>query len=101
MTTSTLSTRLKKAREIRGLSARDLSRRADLNPGHVSVLESRPCTRIRPGTVDALAKALDVDVIWLLFGRGVPPTAAPHARAKRADKRTAPTAPRVAKRRKT
>lgn len=91
----TIAARIKQARAIRGFSARELSRRAGLNVGHVAVLESRANGRIWPQTVTAIAKALGVDSAWLLFGKGDPPAPVPATRAKRATGKIAKTAGHV------
>ena len=95
----TIAARIKRARAVRGFSARELSRRAGLNPGHVAVLESRANGRIWPQTVTAIAKALGVDSAWLLFGKGNPPEPLPATRAKRAPAKGKGTTAHVAKRR--
>lgn len=95
----TIAARIKQARAVRGFSARELSRRAGLNPGHVAVLESRANGRIWPQTVTAIAKALGVDSAWLLFGKGNPPAPLPATRAKRATAKITGTTAHVAKRR--
>ncbi len=80
---ATVSGRLRYARESRGFSARALSKAAGLNPGHVTVLEGRENARIWPETITALAKALDVDAAWIMFGKGTPPPAPTFPNGKR------------------
>ncbi len=81
-----IALRLKRGRQIRGLSARELSRRAGLNPGHVAVLESRDNDRVWPATIKKLAKVLHVDASWLMYGQGPPPEPLPATSEKRATK---------------
>lgn len=82
-----VSTRLKYARELGEISARDLSRLAGLpSEGHVSSLE----TSGHSPTVDTLSKiatVLGLSLDWLGRGEGTAPTAEQVTRAiKRARK---------------
>lgn len=69
----TLKVRLKRAREMAGLSARALSSLAGLTPSHVSLIEAG-----QPGigskTAMKLAGVLGVSLDWLLTGHGEAPT---------------------------
>jgi transcriptional regulator with XRE-family HTH domain len=79
MPKSTFASRLRRARLARGLGSRELDRKAKLNEGHVSVLEGRGGDASAT-TTEKLARALDVDATWLLFGTGI----GPKGREKRA-----------------
>jgi transcriptional regulator with XRE-family HTH domain len=70
----TLKVRLKRAREMAGLSARALSSLAGLTPSHVSLIEAGQ-PGIESKTAMKLAGVLGVSLDWLLTGKGEPPTA--------------------------
>jgi len=61
--------RLKQARRLRGLTQEKLARLADLSVNTVIKLETA-VYQPRPETARKLARALDVSVLWLLFGEG-------------------------------
>jgi len=69
-----LAERLQRARAASGLSARELSLRAKLAEGHVSLIEKRRRKNIDMGTAKKLAGVLCVSWIWLLSGEGDAPT---------------------------
>lgn len=69
-TMSEISDRISKAREVRGLSARGLSLAAGLSDGVVAQIERGDIKSPRGDALVSLAKALDVDVGWLLTGEG-------------------------------
>lgn len=64
----TTNTRVRFARECKGLSQRALSRRAGLASSHVGLIESGHVTAPDLRTVSALAQATGVEPAWLLFG---------------------------------
>lgn len=75
---NSIGTRLRQIRQARGLSLRALARGADLTASAVSNIESKghmPTV----ATVEALAKALQVDPCWLGYGQGPPPILSPDA----------------------
>ncbi len=71
----TLAGRLRRARELSGLSARALSRLAGLSAAHVSLIEdARP--NLEAQTAAKLARVLGVTMEWLVSGTGAEPSAA-------------------------
>jgi transcriptional regulator with XRE-family HTH domain len=98
---STLVERLRFARELRGLSASETSKRAGLSRPHVTILESRDADpdRIWDSTVQELARVLQVDFRWLRYGDGELPVALPpvaEVRRKKAPKIETPVRARMA-----
>lgn len=75
---TTVSGRLRYARELRGLATRALGAAAGLSTAAVHKIEHAPDGGARAGvaTVEALAKVLDVPAQWLAFGLGPPPSRA-------------------------
>ena len=70
---ATVASRVKYAREAAGLSQRQLSKAAGLSNQTISNIEAGHFgTRIT--TLEALAKALNVSLGWLLEGKGEPPS---------------------------
>jgi transcriptional regulator with XRE-family HTH domain len=65
-----LATRLRVAREARGLTARELDRRAGCAEGRARLIERGARVRIEIGGASAYAGALDVTLDWLVHGRG-------------------------------
>lgn len=74
---TTVSGRLRYARELRGLSSRELGIAAGLSSGAVSAVENAPDggDNARVGSLRELARVLDVPAAWLAFGVGAPPRA--------------------------
>ena len=70
MGNDTFGFRLREARERAGLSARALSLKAGLAPGHVGTIEGNPDTGPTLSTAAALAEALGVRLEWLASGSG-------------------------------
>lgn len=72
----TLLERLQWILTARGLSQRELSKRAGLNPNHLGTtmhrLRSNPDADIERDTLGALARAGDVGLEWLAEGKGAP-----------------------------
>lgn len=66
-TTETFGQRLKRTRERRLMTLRELGQRAGVSWTHLVKLE-RGQHHPKPNTVKKLAAALDVDPTWLLFG---------------------------------
>lgn len=64
------STRLKEAMEDRGWSGRELARRSKVNYDNIAKYLQNEVDNPRGDTIDKLAKALDVDAIWLKTGVG-------------------------------
>jgi transcriptional regulator with XRE-family HTH domain len=76
----TLAGRLKRTREMSGLSARSLSKLAGLSAAHVSLIEAdRP--NLEAQTAAKLARVLGVTMEWLVNGTGDGPSAAAVAAA--------------------
>lgn len=71
----TLPDRLRQARDLAGISARKLSRLADLAPVHVSLIESNERPRIEAETAEKLARVLGISLDWLISGTGKLPPA--------------------------
>lgn len=73
---STVGDRIEQARQSRGISRRELDRRAGLAEGHVSIIVNRyrrnPNTATEMPTLEAIAKGLQVSKRWLAFGQGGP-----------------------------
>jgi transcriptional regulator with XRE-family HTH domain len=74
MATTTLRTRLRTAREIAGVSARELDRLAGLGEAHTSMIEAGDRVSIETNTAVKLCTALGASLDWLLRGQGKPPT---------------------------
>jgi len=70
MDSSTIGDRLKKAREKRGMSRRELSLKAGLSPAQVGHIERKVGARPQISTIVRLAETLGVDLDWLASGRG-------------------------------
>lgn len=69
---ATVASRVKYAREAAGLSQRQLSMAAGLSNQTISNIEAGHFgTRV--GTIEAIAKALNVSMGWILEGLGDPP----------------------------
>lgn len=71
---ATVASRVKYARELAGLSQRQLSVAAGLSHSTVRAVEVE-ANDSRLGTVEAIARALGVSRDWLLTGLGDPPQA--------------------------
>jgi transcriptional regulator with XRE-family HTH domain len=68
--------RLRKARKLAQISARELDRLAGRTPGHAGLIEHRPGADVMAGTVLAYADVLGLSLDWLIAGRGAEPIAA-------------------------
>ena len=68
----TLAGRLAAARKRRVMTQVELAAAADVGLMTVGRLESGAVENPRPETIRRLAKALDVDPAWLLFGDDAP-----------------------------
>jgi transcriptional regulator with XRE-family HTH domain len=68
METETLGTRLEATRRLRVLTQAELAQAAGVALITVNRLENDAIDNPRPDTVRKVAKALDVDPAWLLFG---------------------------------
>lgn len=66
--------RLRHARLLGGVSARELDRLAGTTPGHVWLIESGERPSLQASTAVLLATALGLSTDWLLSGVGDPPT---------------------------
>ncbi len=73
---NTLPERLKWARELMGLSARDLDKLAKITPGHTASVEIGRRKSPSAETARALARALGVSLDWLVDGNGMAPSEA-------------------------
>jgi len=71
-TMKTLAARLRWAREKRGLSCAELDEVADLTLGHTASVESKRIEVPSTATASKLARALDVEVGWLIEGGKAP-----------------------------
>ena len=90
MSGSTLSDRLGRARSaVAGLSARELSSLAGLSNAVVTRLENENRSRPAAQTVGALARALGVELQWLLDGTGPCVAARPDLDPEQPDDRAA------------
>ena len=67
-----VGTRLKLARDMRGLTMAELGDRAGVGASTVNVIE-KGSKQPRGDTVEKLARALDVPRCWLAYGAGQPP----------------------------
>lgn len=76
---SEISKRILRARTALGLSARGLSLAAGLSDGFVAQIERGTIKNPGVNVIVALAKALGVDVGWLLTGEGRGPAETPAA----------------------
>ncbi len=68
----TLAERVRWARERRGHSCAGLDEMADLSCGHVAKIERGTPEHPGAGTIAKVARALDVDAAWLMFGGKAP-----------------------------
>jgi transcriptional regulator with XRE-family HTH domain len=71
---TTISQRLRQARELGDLKARELDRLADISEGHTSLIESGARPHPESKTAMALAKTLGVSLDWFLLGEGKDPS---------------------------
>lgn len=69
-----LPKRLKRARTLADISARELDRLTGMCEGHTSLIESGVKPRVEAGTAAAIADALGLSLDWLLMGTGDEPT---------------------------
>lgn len=70
---SAVGARIREARELAGISARELDRLAGLSENHTSLLES-VVRDVRAETAVAVARTLGVSLDWLLVGEGKAPS---------------------------
>lgn len=70
-----LGDRVRQAREVRKMSQRELSDASGLHKSHIPLIEGGERPNISVPTVEALAKALNVSVGWLVNGEGEGPFA--------------------------
>lgn len=88
--TQQLGERLRIARSLAGISARELDRLAGRSVGHAALIERGDRPRVEAETAAAYARVLDVDLNWLITGSGEKPLADSVVRAvDRAKKRAA------------
>lgn len=73
MARGSLSTRLRFARICKGLSASALDAAAGISRGHTRQIESGRKPNPEAVTASKLARALGVDLAWLVDGTGEPP----------------------------
>ena len=71
---NTLAARLRRARALSGLSARELSKVAGLSASYVSLVEAER-SKLGAETASKLARALGVTMEWLIDGTGEEPDA--------------------------
>jgi transcriptional regulator with XRE-family HTH domain len=70
MASSTLASRLKRARELRGIGVADLGVRVGMSRGFVSEVERGNTRKLMAETALKLARQLGVRVEWLVLGEG-------------------------------
>jgi transcriptional regulator with XRE-family HTH domain len=71
---SPVAERIKWARQrVPSLSAREVARLAQLQPSHVSLIESGAVANVRVDTLTALARVLGCSLDWLVNGIGDAP----------------------------
>ncbi len=70
----TIGSRIRVARELAGISQRELARLAKIAAPHPSFLESGRKRDARASTLAAIAGALGVTMDWMINGTGDPPT---------------------------
>jgi len=68
MKKTTMAKRVEIARKRKGLSQWELSQLAGLDPSTVHKIETRNSDRVFGTTIIKLAKALEVDAMWLMTG---------------------------------
>lgn len=68
------SARLRKARGLVDLSARELDRLAGLAEGHTSLIENGTRAAVEAKTAQALARVLGISLDWLIAGLGKMPS---------------------------
>lgn len=68
--TDTLGERLREARGVYRLSQGDLARKIGITPAAISQWESGQVQSMKPRNLLAAARALGVDVNWLVYGKG-------------------------------
>lgn len=73
--------RIRWARELCGISAREVDRIVGGNVGHLALIETRIHERAELGTIAPYARALGLDLDWIWDGAGEVPTAASVAKA--------------------
>lgn len=78
MSISNVSTRLRTVRGLAELSARALDRLAHRPVGTAAIIEGRSAEGIRRHVADSYARALGVEVAWLMLGVGPCIAEAPH-----------------------
>jgi len=71
---TTLGGRLRWARELGGVSARELDRLAERTTGHAATIETLVGDRAQISTISDYADVLGVSLDWLVKGRGRRPT---------------------------
>lgn len=71
---STLQQRLRRARTLAELPARELDRLAGIRQGHSGIIEARASENVETATAQALARVLGVSLDWLIAGKGKEPT---------------------------
>jgi len=71
---SGIGLRLREARTVAAVSARELDRLADTTEGHTSLIESGVVQNANAETLAKLAAVLGVSLDWLVTGSGPPPS---------------------------
>lgn len=74
MRVDSISARVRLARDLVGLSARELDRLAGLAEGHSSIIEASAKKSLSTQTAQALARVLGLSLDWLIAGDGKPPS---------------------------
>lgn len=70
-----ISSRLRRARQRAGLSARGLDILANLGRGHTALIESGERVNLETNTLRGLVSVLGISLDWLVNGEGLEPTA--------------------------
>lgn len=80
-----LADRLREARERAGLSARALDERAEITPGHTTLIESGRRENPAVETIRKLAAALGVSLDWLVTGHDAADATGPQPAVTKSD----------------
>ena len=75
-TPTPIGLRLREARKLVVLSARELDSLAGTTPGHASLIESGVVANVTIETAKGLARVLGMSLDWFVNGVGSPPSAA-------------------------
>lgn len=71
---NTLGQRLHWARDVAGVTTRELAGAAEVARGYPSAVELGQVPNPGVESVRKIAEALQIDPVWLIFGTGAPPS---------------------------